>query len=141
MSDKPVPPDNPQPPQGIRPEDTPSWLRSLIVSHTRIGPLPDPSEPKAYNEIIPNGAERIFGWAEDEATHRRRLENSASRRLDRAPIIAAIITCLGLIAAVVLGLNGVIVPAWVIGGVAVLSIPISGVLSLFRRKDDSSNDD
>jgi len=38
------------------------------------GPLPLPSLLAQYNEIIPNGAERIMAMAERQSAHRERLE-------------------------------------------------------------------
>ncbi len=38
------------------------------------GPLPPPEIMKAYNDIIPDGAERILAMAESQASHRQELE-------------------------------------------------------------------
>jgi uncharacterized membrane protein len=38
------------------------------------GPLPLPSLIAQYNEVIPNGAERIMAMAERQSAHRERLE-------------------------------------------------------------------
>jgi uncharacterized membrane protein len=38
------------------------------------GPLPPPGLLAQYNEIIPNGAERIVAMAEKQSAHRERLE-------------------------------------------------------------------
>ena len=38
------------------------------------GPLPPPSLLAKYNEVIPNGAERIMAMAERQSAHRERLE-------------------------------------------------------------------
>lgn len=43
--------------------------------HFRSGPLPDPKELALYNDIVPNGAERIFIQFEQQSEHRRLLEN------------------------------------------------------------------
>src|ERR1044071_9404016 len=40
----------------------------------RSAPLPDPSELAAYNQIIPNGADRILKMAEDQSAHRIAIE-------------------------------------------------------------------
>jgi uncharacterized membrane protein len=42
-------------------------------------PLPPPQELEAYNQIIPNGAERILAMAEQQSAHRIELENFAVR--------------------------------------------------------------
>ena len=43
-------------------------------SITYSGPLPHPSMLREYDNIIPNGAERIFNMAENQAKHRQSLE-------------------------------------------------------------------
>ncbi len=47
--------------------------RSQSVSYS--GPLPVPSHLAQYEDILPGAAERIFKMAEDQAEHRRNLEN------------------------------------------------------------------
>jgi uncharacterized membrane protein len=41
------------------------------------GPLPPPEILKGYNEIIPNGADRIVTMAEKQSDHRMELEKTA----------------------------------------------------------------
>lgn len=49
-----------------------------FITMTRFsGPIPDPETLRAYNEIIPNGAERIFVEFEKQGNHRRALERKA----------------------------------------------------------------
>jgi uncharacterized membrane protein len=40
----------------------------------RASPLPDPAELAAYNQIIPNGADRILKMAEQQSAHRISIE-------------------------------------------------------------------
>jgi uncharacterized membrane protein len=40
------------------------------------GPIPHPQALRAYEEVMPGLAERIVGWTEDEARHRRLVERS-----------------------------------------------------------------
>jgi uncharacterized membrane protein len=40
----------------------------------RSSPLPDPSELAAYNQVIPNGADRIMKMAEAQSSHRISIE-------------------------------------------------------------------
>jgi len=42
----------------------------------RASPLPDPAELAVYNQVIPNGADRIMKMAEDQAGHRISLEKT-----------------------------------------------------------------
>lgn len=65
----------------IPPKNRPR-LSQVTVGHyqqqvsVRSGPLPDPAELAAYNQIIPNGADRIMKMAEDQSVHRMSLERT-----------------------------------------------------------------
>jgi len=65
------------------------------------GPLPPPGVLAKYNEVIPNGAERIVAMAERQSAHRESLEaqvvagNVASQK--RGSIFAFIICLVALI--------------------------------------------
>jgi hypothetical protein len=60
---------------------------TLIQSHTsetsHSGPLPSPDYLRDYNEIIPNGADRIKSLAEGEQTSRHILENEGVKQSKR----------------------------------------------------------
>jgi uncharacterized membrane protein len=43
------------------------------MSHHQ-GPIPDPETLKAYNEVVPDGADRIFSVWEGEVKHRQKLQ-------------------------------------------------------------------
>ena len=72
------------------------------------GPLPPPEMLARYNEVIPNGAERVVAMAESQLRHRQELEGavvhgnvSAERRGQNYAFIlglAALIGGIGLIA-------------------------------------------
>lgn len=47
-----------------------AWFESFS------GPLPPPKHLAEYERILPGAAERIFRMAEDQATHRRSLEQA-----------------------------------------------------------------
>lgn len=51
---------------------------SFVVSH-RSGPLPDPEELAAYNNVVVDGAERIFRQFELQSDHRRDMESRVIR--------------------------------------------------------------
>ena len=51
--------------------------RDLLIqasSSSFSGPIPPPALLEKYNELIPNGAERILAMAEKQSTHREYLE-------------------------------------------------------------------
>jgi uncharacterized membrane protein len=50
---------------------------AIAVTHQSVsfsGPLPPPALLAKYNEVIPNGAERIMAMAERQSAHREFLE-------------------------------------------------------------------
>ena len=49
---------------------------SLVRHKSHSGPIPDPESLAEYNEIIPNGAERIMTMTEGQQSHRFELEKS-----------------------------------------------------------------
>ena len=63
-------------PQQQTPNQTPQ--RDLLIqasaSSSFSGPIPPPALLQKYNEIIPNGAERILAMAEKQSAHREYLE-------------------------------------------------------------------
>lgn len=77
---------------------------SISIQHEthHSGPLPAPETLQQYNEIIPNGAERIMQMAESQSEHRKSLERkvieSQTRQSERGQIIAGILALI-LIAA------------------------------------------
>jgi uncharacterized membrane protein len=46
-----------------------------VEQHYFAGPLPPPAVLAQYNEIVPNGAERIIAMAERQSAHRETLES------------------------------------------------------------------
>jgi uncharacterized membrane protein len=48
-----------------------------IIEQQYSGPLPPPQVLQQYDNIIPNGAERIMAMAEAQSAHRRGLEKDA----------------------------------------------------------------
>lgn len=44
------------------------------------GPLPHPGILEGYEKILPGSADRILTMAEEEANHRRQIDNSIQKR-------------------------------------------------------------
>lgn len=65
--------------------------------HEFSGPLPPPEVLARYNEALPGGAERIVTLAEEQASHRRRME-ARGQVLLFAVVLVALIGGIGLIA-------------------------------------------
>jgi uncharacterized membrane protein len=60
------------------PPPAPQIARSEVTAEIRLasfsGPLPPPTLLAQYNDVIPNGADRIMAMAERQSAHRERLE-------------------------------------------------------------------
>lgn len=109
----------------------------LVVSELQIsrsGPLPPPNELQKYNEIIPNGAERLMALYEKQVEHRIELEKTVIKadvkKQTLGQIFAFIITMVITIAGVVLllcdkrieGLTSIIVALASLVGVFVYGV-------------------
>lgn len=73
-----------RPSQAIQPQSAPQVGTSrgtgkrITLSHHQEfsqGPIPPPEQLAKYEDIIPNGADRIMALAESEAVHRREMEH------------------------------------------------------------------
>jgi uncharacterized membrane protein len=68
----------------------------MFAASEYAGPIPPPAMLREFNEIVPNGAERIFKMAESQAQHRQSLEShvitSDARRAWGGLIAAFILT-------------------------------------------------
>jgi uncharacterized membrane protein len=96
-----------------------------IKSHS--GPLPDPETLIQYNDVIPNGAERIMRMAENEQDFRHsHTKNVAKRKLDQETrgqwfgFIIGIVGIGGGIYLTMMGKNTVGIAA-IIGSIATLA--------------------
>jgi len=95
---------NPPPPQAN------TSIATVTQSVSFTGPLPPPGLLARYNEVIPNGAERIMAMAERQSAHREALEtavvsgNVASQaRGSHYAFIICLVTILGGFALIATG--------------------------------------
>jgi len=63
-------------PEAQRKAVTAILLGISIKRHSFKSPMPPPDFLKGYNEIIPNGAERILAMSENQSEHRMQLEKT-----------------------------------------------------------------
>jgi uncharacterized membrane protein len=110
-------------------------IATLTQSVSFSGPLPPPGLLAKYNEVIPNGAERIMAMAERQSAHRESLEakvvegNVASQaRGSHYAFIICLITIVGGFVLIAMGKSIYGVSA-VIGSLATLA----GVFVLAKR--------
>lgn len=96
------------------------------------GPLPSPEILHAYNQIIPNGADRIMKLAENQREHRSKLELMVvSRQFNQSSTgqwIGAGIVVVSLGAAVYLAMNDKTAIAAIIVGINLVSMAVVFVL-------------
>ena len=108
--------------------------RQVVATQQWSGPLPPPSALQQFNEIIPNGAERILSMLEQEQSSRIDLEKNAlafqandNRRahyLGWSIAIAAIVACL---VSVYIGAH------WSVS-IALVSLPVAAIIKAIIRK-------
>lgn len=83
-----------------------STHQTIAVSRQQwSGPLPPPEALARFNEIVPNGAERIFKMAEDEQAHRITSENTglvaSIAEAKRGQLLGASISIVSLVSAII----------------------------------------
>lgn len=98
------------------PDDKKELLASLVIEKTthirsvRSAPLPEPSELAIYNQIIPNGADRIMKLAEAQTAHRIEIERtvifSQKNQAFRGQVFGLIVGLGGLSLATFAATNG-----------------------------------
>jgi uncharacterized membrane protein len=111
------------------PGDKKQALAVSIETHQfsmRASPLPDPSELAAYNQIIPNGADRILKMAEDQSAHRIDIEKtvigSQQRQAFCGQAFGLIIGLSGLFSATYAAIHGQPWFGGIIGGTTLVSL-------------------
>jgi uncharacterized membrane protein len=100
------------------------------------GPIPPPEDIAAYNQSIPNGADRIMKMAEDQSRHRIEIENrvitSQQKQSERGQIFGLIIGLAGILVGGMLAFLGHEKIGEVIAGgtvVSLVSVFVLGKLS------------
>ena len=123
---------------------------SVARSNFFAGPLPPPDHLREYENILPGSADRIIRMAEEQAQHRRRLEesvtNSNTKLETRGQILGFVIAMTALIGGGYIMASGQSVwgAAVAISAVAGLSIPThpfweaARTTSFASRPDDCS---
>ncbi|MGL4598930.1 MAG: DUF2335 domain-containing protein [Bacteroidia bacterium] len=121
-------------------------LVSIRRESTFIGPIPPPEILRGYNDILPNGAERIVAMAEKQSNHRMSLEDHAIReelkQSRRGQLFGLLLGVTGLGLATVLACLGHETTAGIFG-----TTTIVGLVAVFvigkrtQQKDLSQKDD
>ncbi len=83
----------------VKDEQKPQPIKSFASLYS--GPLPPPDFFERYNNTLPGAADRILTLAEDEAKHRRRLEDKSLNHnifiAHIGQVFAFILGCIGLL--------------------------------------------
>lgn len=107
------------------------------------GPLPSASELARYNDLIPNGAERIMVMAEKQLDHRVQIEttviNSEQKQATRGQIFGFLLVGALIVAGTVLGLHGQSIPAAAVFTTTILSV--AGAFVLGRKAQERNLDE
>jgi uncharacterized membrane protein len=97
------------------------------------GPLPPPGALQQFDEIIPNGAERIMAMVESEQKHRFRLDKAAlwAEIVDTigGKVLGALMTFVAIGAAIYSIMLGA---HWAVS-VAIVGVPITALIGKFIK--------
>jgi uncharacterized membrane protein len=113
-----------------QPRATQSTSLTQVQAEFFSGPIPPPSYLARYNDVVPNGADRIISMAEKQSTHRESLEKqvvegnlTAQSRGQIEAFILALIVILGGIYLMATGKSG-----W---GFAAIISSLAALVSIF----------
>ena len=115
-------------------------IQTVTATRTEIhsGLLPHPEILSKYNEIIPNGANRIMEMAEKQQEHRIELEKMAIRlqlrQSARGQIYGFIISLFGLMISLVCILLGHELAGSILGGTGLLGLVSVFVLGKAKQR-------
>lgn len=119
------------------------YKEEVSVRSVRSGPLPAPEDLAAYNQIIPDGADRIMKMAEQQSAHRISLENtvinSQQKQSSRGQIFGLIIGLSGLGLATFAAIQGQPAFGGVIGGTTLVSLVGAFVYGRRGQRADLNN--
>lgn len=62
------------------PKEKQTIVLEALIAKQHSGPLPDGETLRIYNEVIPNGGDRLMKTVENQVEHRMTLEKDAERR-------------------------------------------------------------
>lgn len=121
------------------PSRTTSTTRTITFTGFQ-GPLPPPELLKQYDELIPNGAERIFSVFEKQVDNRISLEQRVitgnDRRANWGVICALVIGLAGLAISGVVAMSGRELAASFIGGGTLVSLVSTFIVGTRSRREE-----
>ena len=129
-------------PREIKKEKRVEILRSFTITmeKSHSGPLPDPETLHHYNELIPNGAERIMQMTESQQKHRHELEMrvipSQLNQSRNGQWFGFLLGLIGLGCGTFLAYNGQTTVGGIIAGTTVVSLVSVFVIGKKIQKKD-----
>lgn len=94
------------------------------------GPLPSPRTLKKYNEIIPDGAERIMKVFEDESCHRRKMEDRVIKSQTNQSLSGQILGFFIATISIIVG-TYLVIQGHDAAGITIFSLDIVGLAAVF----------
>lgn len=120
-----------------------SVIESRSVSRHYQGPIPEPEDLARFNEIIPNGADRIMRMAEEQARHRMSLETTVvsgqQRQSANGQWFAFLIALFGISSGVFLAIKGHDWVGYGIAGTTVVSLVYTFITGKRAQQKDISS--
>lgn len=117
-----------------------SAMIALTVKRSWTGPIPPPNILLGYNEVVPDGAERILRMAEKQSDHRMEIEKTViNRELNqsgRGQNYAVFIVVVVLLASFTLIYLGHDVAGGVLGGIDLVALASVFVIGKYGQKRD-----
>ena len=108
------------------------------------GPMPPPEISKGYNDIIPNGAERILGMAEDQSRHRIAMEKTTIteelRQSSNGQKYGLTLGLLGILATVFIAYTGHDTVAGIFGTTTIVGLVGVFVIGKYTNQDKDNRD-
>lgn len=115
-------------------------IKQEITESYFSGPLPHPEILERYNELIPNGADRITKLAENQNAHRisteTKLVDQGLIQSKRGQIFAFILGISGFVSATKLGITGHYWLAGIIGGSTVTSLVLAFIYGKYKPQQN-----
>jgi uncharacterized membrane protein len=115
-------------------------FRFLFYERHYKGIIPSPDDLKKYNEVIPNGADRLTRLAEEQSKHRQELEKkvitSQIKQSSTGQWMAFIIAIFSLSITAYLSLNGQTTVASILASTTIIGLASVFVLGKKSQKKD-----
>ena len=142
---------NPRAFEGVKKEKKQELLKTVsavmvttLTSREHSGPLPDPETLHGYNQLIPNGADRVMIMAEKNQEHRHQLQKTVvDKKLSHnrtGQYLGFLIGLVGIGCGTFLAANGNTTVGGIIAGGTVVSLVSVFVIGKKFESKDSSNE-